>query len=76
MVNTVWDKLTESEKKKLFDFNEEYRQFLSISKTERTFVNNSLLLAKKAGFKDINKIKTLKEGDRIYAINRIYSISF
>ncbi len=70
MVNTVWDKLTESEKKKLFDFNEEYRQFLSISKTERTFVNNSLLLAKKAGFKDINKIKTLKEGDRIYAINR------
>lgn len=70
MENTVWNKLTDTERKKLFAFNEEYRQFLSISKTERTFVDNSIKLAKKAGFKDINTVKKIKAGDKLYANNR------
>ena len=69
-METVWNKLTESEKKKLFSFNEDYRQFLSISKTERRFVDNSIELAKKAGFKDLSKVKSIKAGDKLYVNNR------
>ena len=69
-METVWNKLTESEKKKLFSFNEDYRQFLSISKTERRFVDNGVELAKKAGFKDLSKVKSIKAGDKLYVNNR------
>ena len=69
-MNTVWTKLTENERKKLFSFNEEYRKFLSISKTERTFVDNSIKLAEKAGFKDLAKVKKVKAGDKLYVNNR------
>ena len=69
-MDTVWTKLTENERKKLFSFNEEYRKFLSISKTERTFVDNSIKLAEKAGFKDLAKVKKVKAGDKLYVNNR------
>ena len=70
MRKTVWENLSVSEKKKLFDFSEEYRQFLSKSKTERTFVTNSIQLVKKAGFKDLEKVKSIKPGDKLYVNNR------
>ncbi len=52
------------------DFNEEYRQFLSVSKTERTFTDNSIKLAEEAGFVNIDSVKKIKKGDRIYSVNR------
>ncbi len=69
-MNTVWDKLTAAQLKELNVFCEEYRQFLSASKTERMFVKNGIEAAEKAGFKDIRKVKKLKAGDRVYADNR------
>ncbi len=56
--------------KKLMQFNEDYRQFLSISKTERTFTDNSIRLAEENGFVNIDSVKEIKKGDRIYAVNR------
>ncbi len=55
-----------SEKNNVFDFAEEYKQFLSCSKTERTAVKTILFHLKKAGFKDISKQKELKKGDKVY----------
>lgn len=51
MGNTVWEKLNKTELKKLHTFNEDYRVFLSNSKTERTFVTNSVAFAEAQGFK-------------------------
>lgn len=70
MSKTVWEKLNETEKESLFAFNEDYRQFLSVSKTERTFTKNSVALAEKAGFKNLNDVTELKPGDRVYATNK------
>ena len=71
MNKTVWEKLNEEQMKELMDFNEEYRQFLSRSKTERTFVINSVELLRKAGYKELSETEgALQAGDRIYVNNR------
>lgn len=67
---TVWEKLDEKQFSECMAFNEDYKDFLSNSKTERTFVKNSVSLVKKAGFKDLNEVTELKPGDRVYALNR------
>ena len=70
MGKTVWNKLNSEQKEALLAFNEEYRKFLSASKTERKFVINSIALAKEAGFKSLDEVDEIKAGDRIYVNNR------
>ena len=70
MSKTVWEKLNEKEMEELMQISEDYRRFLSSSKTERAFVTNSVAAAEKAGFKNISDVSELKPGDRIYAVNR------
>lgn len=70
MSKTVWEKLNDSQKDELMQFNKEYIDFLSVSKTERTFVNNSIALVEKAGFKDLSEVTELKPGDKVYSTNK------
>ena len=70
MSKTVWEKLSESEFQELMQFNAEYINFLSASKTERTFVKNSIALAEKAGFKNLDTVSELKPGDKVYSTNK------
>lgn len=44
----------------------EYKNFLNNGKTERECVNQIIAIAKKNGYKDIEKCKTLKAGDKVY----------
>lgn len=64
----AWEKYVDQ--KELMEFCEDYKEFISKSKTERLFTKNSIELAKKAGFKDINDFKKLKKGDKVYVVNR------
>ena len=61
MSKTVWEKLNDSQKDELMQFNKEYIDFLSVSKTERAFVNNSIALVEKAGFKAGDKSPFARE---------------
>jgi len=63
----VWDDKT---KQSAFKFSEGYKKFLNQSKTEREAVAASIELAKQAGFKDMAGVKSLKAGDKVYAVNR------
>ncbi len=56
--------------KKAFDFCEDYKLFLDSSKTERLACAEVLRRAKKAGYKEFDKNKSYKTGDKIYAVNR------
>lgn len=56
--------------KVVFDFADLYKDFLTRSKTERLFTKNAVELAQKYGFKDIKECKSLKPGDKVYAVNR------
>ena len=71
----AFEKYKGEEMKKVFDFAENYMEFLSASKTERLATKNSLELAKKFGFKDLNEVETLKPGDKVYVINRDKNIA-
>lgn len=70
MSKTVWEKLNDSQKDELMQFNKEYIDFLSVSKTERAFVNNSIALVEKAGFKNLSEVTELKSGDKVYSTNK------
>ena len=70
-MKTVWEKYTKKDLKELEVFNEEYRSFLSKTKTEREFVNESVKLIEANGFKKLESVKgKLKAGDKVYAINK------
>ena len=70
----AWEKYPEGkERKKVFDFAEEYRQFISSCKTERECTKELYEKAKKAGFQDLEDVisqkASLKAGDKIVANN-------
>lgn len=63
----VWDEKT---KKSAFSLAEEYKQFLNLAKTEREAVRVGIKIAETNGFKNIINVKSLKPGDKVYAVNR------
>lgn len=69
-MKTLWEKWSKEDLKKVYTFCEDYRQFLSVSKTEREFTENSRVLCEKHGFKNIAEMETLQAGDKVYSINR------
>ncbi len=66
----AWNKYKDNQYKDVMDFNEGYKTFLSSSKTERACVKESVELAQKAGFQDIQDLQGLKAGDKFYVINK------
>ena len=71
----AWLKYTKkSDRKKVMEFAEQYRAFLSVSKTERECTTFFKEEAEKAGFKDLDEIiaenGTVKAGDKVYRTNR------
>ena len=66
----VWTDASSEKKESIFSFNEDYKAFLSIAKTERTATKEAIKLAEAAGFKNLEDVKSVKPGDRIYAVNK------
>ena len=56
--------------KPVMDFAEGYKDFITVSKSERLAVKESEKLLKANGFKNIDDVKSLKKGDRVYIINK------
>ena len=54
----------------VMNFGKDYIDFMTLSKTERETVDNSIEIAEKAGFKDLNTVSELKTGDKVYFNNR------
>ena len=72
-MKTAWEKYKNT--KEIMKFSENYKEFLENSKTEREAVKSTIALAKKNGFKDLNTVKSLKAGDKVYYNNRGKSIA-
>lgn len=70
----AWNKYDEDTVKKVFEFANDYKEFISNCKTERECVNESVKIAQKAGYTDlfevIRKGEMLKAGDKVYAVNK------
>ena len=59
-----------NDKKAVMDFAEGYKNFISVAKSERLAVREAEKLLKANGFKNVDDVKSLKEGDRVYFINK------
>ena len=73
MRENAWNKYDEKTLKNVFDFSEGYKKFISDCKTERECVIESIRIAEKEGYRNLEDIiknkETLKTGDRVYANN-------
>lgn len=72
--DNIWKKYDAVEVSKVFEMGEDYKKFLSISKTERECNKEIIRRAEEKGFHNIEDYiengKALKPGDKIYADNR------
>ena len=56
--------------KPVMDFAEGYKKFISVAKSERIAVIEAEKLLKASGFKNVEDVKNVKAGDRVYFINK------
>ena len=72
-IKNAWDKYNEDGIKKIFDFCEGYRNYISICKTERECVSEAIRMAEEKGFRNLDEVikngEELKAGDKVYADN-------
>ena len=54
----------------IMKFNEGYKEFLNNSKTERLAVKSAVKLALAHGFKNLDELKQLKAGDKVFTTNK------
>ena len=67
---TVWESYTEEDKKKVYDFCEEYRTFLSKCKTERECVKEILKEAEAKGYRSLKEVR--RSGEKLQAGDKVY----
>ena len=65
-----WEDTTEEEKVQIYDFANNYMDFLNNAKTEREIIKETEKLARARGFKSLNEYPELYPGDKVYYINR------
>ena len=61
---------TEIDKDVVFKFAEGYKDFLNVCKTERESIKEAVRLLEDCGFKELDSFSTLKEGDKVYKVNK------
>lgn len=66
----IWNGITEEKKKNIFDFAEDYKNFLTASKTERLAVREAVKAAEAKGFKNVETVDSVKPGDKLYEVNK------
>ena len=66
----AWRKYSPEQMEELMKFNEDYKDFLTASKTERECVKTSVKIAEAHGFKELSTFKSLKAGDKVYVTNK------
>lgn len=66
----AWLKYDQKELKNVMKFADGYKEFLSISKTERLATKEAVKQLEAAGFKFAKEVKSLKVGDKIYFVNK------
>ena len=69
----AWQKYDDEGIKKIFDFNEGYKEFMSKCKTERECVKEVIRIAEEKGYRNLDTViknnETIKAGDKVYANN-------
>ena len=67
---TGWESIDDNRRNEINKFCDEYMYFLNNSKTEREIIKSAKQMADENGFKNIEECNELREGDKVYYINR------
>lgn len=69
----AWNKYSKEDLEKVFELNDRYIEFMSKCKTERECIDEFIVLAEKAGYRNLDDIikenGSLKAGDKVYENN-------
>lgn len=66
----AWTSLSDSERRAVLAFAEDYKDFMSHARTELSFVTEAVKVARAAGFRELTGASNLRAGGRFYDINR------
>lgn len=73
MRENAWKKYNEEELEGIFDYCEGYKNYISVCKTERECVTESIRIIEDHGYRNLEDViknnETLKTGDKVYANN-------
>lgn len=68
--NYIWEKLNSDERAEVFSFGDDYRKFIDASKTERLTIKEIVKRAEATGFVNFENVKDVKQGDKLYYVNK------
>ncbi len=71
----AWADLSDSQRRGVLAFAEDYKDFMSRAKTEISFVSEAVKVARAAGFRELEANSNLRPGGRFYDINRDRTIT-
>jgi aspartyl aminopeptidase len=72
---SAWATLSTNERSDVMAFAEQYKEFMSRAKTELSFVNEAIRIARTAGFRELGANSNLSAGSRYYDVNRDRTIT-
>lgn len=70
----IWKDATQEKINAMMQFCEEYKNYITVGKTERLCVAQTLELVKQKGYQDLNSVKTVQPGDKVYLVNKCKNI--
>ena len=65
----IWLEASEEKVNKIMEFNEGYKKYISLGKTERVCVELSVEIAEQHGYKNLKEATSIKPGDKFYLVN-------
>ena len=71
----AWAELSDSDRRDVMAFAEDYKDFMSRAKTELSFVSEAIEIARDAGFRELESDSDLRPGSRWYDVNRDRTIT-
>lgn len=74
-VQNAWEKSDEETISDIMEFGEDYKEFITKSKTERETVDFTVRLLENNGFVSIDDCEELKKGDKVYIVNKNKAIA-
>ncbi len=74
-VKNAWEQSDEEELDDIMKFAEKYKEFITDSKTEREVIEKTVTSLEDNGFVSLTECKNLKEGDKVYLVNKNKSIA-
>ena len=66
----IWEEVDKEKVDKIFEFSEGYKSFIDKARSERLTVKWILENAISRGYKNIEEVEKIKEGDLLYSVNR------